>query len=70
MSARPSRKFVNFGEKKFFLAYWGEHLRGEHRESPREEVPGAEARAAGTAEAENPAETMKPRDLKLRPKQK
>lgn len=42
LGSQHGEKFVNFGEKKFFLAYWGEQLRGEHRESPREEVPGAE----------------------------
>ena len=32
-------KFVNFGEKKFFLSYWGEQLGGERRESDRETLP-------------------------------
>ena len=42
LGSQQGEKFVDFGEKKFFLAYWSEQLRNEHRESPREKAPGAE----------------------------
>ena len=36
LGSQQGEKLVDFGEKKFFLSYWSEQLRGEHRENLRE----------------------------------